>query len=130
MWHQDNMYREELQNYDAYLPRLVGYIAQSNRALGVENDRYLQNAAYIRLRTLQVGYSLPEHWISKINAQKVTLYFSGENLWTWSPMYKWTKDTDVTSIYGSDRDLSGGNSGDGYNYPMLTNLSVGLNINF
>lgn len=130
MWHQDNMYREELQNYDAYLPRLVGYIAQSNRALGVENDRYLQNAAYIRLRNLQVGYSLPERWISKINAQKVTLYFFGENLWTWSPMYKWTKDTDVTSIYGSDRDLSGGNSGDGYNYPMLTNLSVGLNINF
>lgn len=129
-WHQDNMYREELQNYDAYLPRLVGYIAQSNRALGVENDRYLQNAAYIRLRNLQVGYSLPERWISKINAQKVTLYLSGENIWTWSPMYKWTKDTDVTSIYGSDRDLGSGSAGDGYNYPMLTNLSVGLNINF
>ena len=37
-WHQDNMYREELQNYDAYLPRLVGYIAQGGRALGVAND--------------------------------------------------------------------------------------------
>ena len=129
-WHQDNMYREELQNFDAYLPRLVGYTAQGGRALGTPNDRYLQNAAYIRLRNLQVGYSLPEKWISKIHAQKITVYFSGENLWTWSPMYKWTRDTDVTSIYGSDPDLSGGTSGDGYNYPMLENYSLGLNINF
>ncbi|WP_228411004.1 hypothetical protein [Chryseobacterium taklimakanense] len=45
-------------------------------------------------------------------------------------MYKRTKDTDVTSIYGSDRDLSGGTSGDGYNYPMLRNMALGLNINF
>ncbi|AZI21599.1 TonB-dependent receptor [Chryseobacterium taklimakanense] len=129
-WHEANMFREELQNYDAYLPRLVGYTAQGGRALGVANDRYLQNAAYIRLRNLQVGYSLPQKWISKIRAQKISLYFSGENLWTWSPMYKRTKDTDVTSIYGSDRDLSGGTSGDGYNYPMLRNMALGLNINF
>lgn len=129
-WHENNMYREELKNYDAYLPRLVGYIAQGGRALGTPNDRYLQNAAYIRLRNLQVGYTLPTNLVSKIGAQRVTLYFSGENLWTWSPMYKWTKDTDVTSIYGSDTDLGNGKSGDGYNYPMLKNYSLGLNINF
>lgn len=130
-WHVDNMYREELQNFDAYLPRLVGYIAQgSGRALNIPNDRYLQDASYIRLRNLQVGYSLPESLIDKIGASKITVYFSGENLWTYSPMYKWTKDTDVTNIYGSDRDLGGGTSGDGYNYPMLRNLSLGLSINF
>lgn len=129
-WHQNNMYKEELQNFDAYLPRLVGYTAMGGRALGVPNDRYLQNAAYVRLRNLQVGYSLPTQLISKIGAQKVTFYLSGENVWTWSPLYKWTKDTDVTSIYGSDRDLTDGRSGDGYNYPMLKNWSVGLNVNF
>lgn len=130
-WHEDNMYREELQNFDAYLPRLVGYIAQgSGRALNMPNDRYLQNAAYIRLRNLQLGYNLPLNVVSKIGAQKVQIYVSGENVWTWSPMYKWTRDTDVTSIYGSDRDLSSGTSGDGYNYPMSKNWSIGLNINF
>ena len=66
----------------------------------------------------------------KIHAKDIRVYLSGENLWTWSPMYKWTKDTDVTSIYGSDRDLSGGTSGDGYNYPMLKVISLGLNVNF
>lgn len=125
------MFRPELGNFDAYMPRLVGYIAQgTGRALNVPNNRYLQNASYIRLRNLQVGYSLPKKLISKFHANDVRLYFSAENLWTWSPMYKWTKDTDVTNIYGSDRDLSGGSSGDGYNYPMLKSISMGLTVNF
>ncbi|WP_207795771.1 TonB-dependent receptor [Sphingobacterium haloxyli] len=130
-WHEANMYREELGNFDAYTPRLVGYIAQgSGRALNVANDRFLQNAAYIRLRNLQVGYNLPQKVTSRINASTVRLYMSAENIWTWSPMYKWTKDTDVTNIYGSDRDLSGGNSGDGYNYPVLKAFALGLTVGF
>ncbi len=130
-WHENNMYREELGNFDAYLPRLVGYIAQgSGRALQVANDRYLQDASYIRLRNLQVGYSIPARVLSKLYAKGLTVYLSAENLWTYSPMYKWTRDTDVTSIYGSDRDLSGGTSGDGYNYPMMRSISAGLTLNF
>lgn len=130
-WQQDNTFREDLQNFDAYLPRLVGYIAQgTGRALNLPNDRFLQNASYIRLRNLQVGYSFAQSLISKMHATDLRVYFSAENLWTWSPMYKWTKDTDVTNIYGSDRDLSGGSSGDGYNYPMLKVFSFGLNVSF
>lgn len=130
-WQQDNMFREELGNFDAYLPRLVGYVAQgTGRALQVANDRYLQNAAYIRLRNLQVGYTIPQRIVSKIHARDLKVYLSAENLWTWSPMYKWTRDTDVTNIYGSDRDLGGGTSGDGYNYPMLKAVSLGLTLNF
>ncbi|MEJ5055958.1 TonB-dependent receptor [Sphingobacterium sp. MYb382] len=130
-WHEANMFREELGNFDAYLPRLVGYISQgSGRTLNVANDRYLQNAAFVRLRNFQLGYNLPQKLISKINAANVKVYMSAENIWTWSPMYKWTKDTDVTNIYGSDRDLSGGNSGDGYNYPMLKSVSFGLMVGF
>lgn len=130
-WHEANMFREELGNYDAYLPRLVGYIAQgSGRALNTPNDRFLQNAAYIRLRNLQIGYNLPQKVAAKIKASNLKLYMSAENIWTWSPMYKWTRDTDVTNIYGSDRDLSGGNSGDGYNYPMLKAVSFGLMVGF
>ncbi|MGV3599817.1 MAG: SusC/RagA family TonB-linked outer membrane protein [Dyadobacter fermentans] len=130
-WHQDNMFREELGNFDAYLPRLVGYTAQgTGRALQVANDRFMQNVGYIRLRNLQVGYTIPERITSKIHARDLKVYLSGENLWTWSPLYKWTRDTDVTSILGSDRDLSGGGSGDGYNYPMLKSVSIGLSLNF
>jgi TonB-linked SusC/RagA family outer membrane protein len=131
-WQQGMQFREELGNFDAYLPRLAGYQAQSSgAALTVPNDRYLQNVAYIRLRSLNVGYTLSKKVVSKLGVSDVTIYLSGENLWTWSPLYKITKDTDVTSIYGSDRDLGGSDTwGDGYNYPMLKSISLGITVNF
>jgi len=130
-WHEANTFREELGNFDAYLPRLVGYIARgSTNALAVANDRFLQNAAYIRLRNLQVGYTFPQQFTSRFHASTLKLYASAENIWTWSPMYKWTRDTDVTNIYGSDLDLSEGSAGDGYNYPMLKAVSFGLMVGF
>ncbi len=129
-WQEKNMFREELGNFDAYLPRLVSYVAQSGRALGTPNDRFLQDASYISLRNMQIGYTLPKNWVAKLYANDLKVYLSAENLWTWSPMYKWSKDTDVNNIYGSDRDLSSGSSGDGYNYPILKAISVGVSINF
>ena len=58
------------------------------------NTRYLQDVSYIRLKNLQFGYELPKRWISKIGLSKVSVYFSGENLWSWSPLYRHTKDFD------------------------------------
>ena len=136
-WQEDQQFREELQNFDAYLPLLSGYTASSgSRQLGMPNDRYLQNVAFVRLKTLNFGYSLPASIISKIQANDIKIYLSGENLWTWSPLYKKTKDTDVTNIWRAGSQLTGTNSndtrgdGDGYNYPTLSTVSVGLSINF
>lgn len=136
-WQEDQQFRAELQNFDAYLPLLSGYTASSgSRQLGMPNDRYLQNVAYIRLKTLHFGYTLPASIASKIQAKDIKIYLSGENLWTWSPLYKITRDTDVTNIWGAGTQLTGLDSdntrtdGDGYNYPTLRALSVGLSINF
>lgn len=136
-WQEERQFRPELNNFDAYLPLLSGYTASSStRQLGAPNDRYLQNVAYIRLRTLNFGYILPKTISSKINANNVRIYVTGENLWTWSPLYKLTKDTDVTNIWGAGTQLTGLDSdntrtdGDGYNYPTLRVISLGLSINF
>ena len=131
-WHIGNYYKEELGNFDAYLPRYKGYVAQgANRELSTPNDRYLQNVAYVRLRNLQIGYTIPKHISQKFYAQNVKVYLSAENLFTLSPWYKWQKDTDVTNIYGSNDNWGdGGGSGDGYNYPMLKSISAGVTINF
>ena len=59
----------------------------------------------------------------------VNVYFSGENLFTWSPLYKITKDVNVSNIGVSDPDLTTG-SGDAYNYPMLKTYTFGINITF
>ncbi len=136
-WQENEQFRPELQNFDAYLPLLSGYTASSgSRQLGMPNDRYLQNVAYIRLKTLNFGYTLPASISSKLQANDIKIYLSGENLWTWSPLYKITKDTDVTNVWKAGSQLTGLDSdntrsdGDGYNYPTLATISVGLSINF
>ncbi|QIA08345.1 TonB-dependent receptor [Draconibacterium halophilum] len=127
-WHLDNHWTPE--NPDAYMPRYVGRVA--NRSGGILRDNpqtdYLQNIAYIRLKNIQVGYNLPMSLISKIGAQNAKVYFSGENLWTWSPLYKITRDLDVENTGARDALLGG--TGDGYNYPMLKSLSIGLTVTF
>jgi TonB-linked SusC/RagA family outer membrane protein len=130
-WQLGNMWTPE--HTDAYLPRTMSRAASNatTRELGVAQTKYLQNIAYIRMKNIQFGYSLPEKLISKIAAKELRIYFTGENLWTWSPLYKIVKHLDVENTGPSDQVFnSGGNSGDGYNYPMLRSLSLGLTIVF
>lgn len=126
-WHLNNYWTED--NPDAYLPRYAGYYAPFYKGTNNANTRYLMDVSYIRLKNLQVGYTLPAKWTDAIKMKKVSVFFSGENLWTWSPMYKYTRDIDVTAnIYGTDSVLS--STGDGFNYPTLRSYSFGLNITF
>ena len=122
-----------------YWTRRVGLAA--NRNLGPltwENDHYLQNAAYLRLKNATVSYTLPEKLTSKLNISKVRLYLTGENLFAWSPIYKHTSMFDPEGIESGDSDFGGGSSGstglygvgDGFSYPMLRSYTVGINITF
>jgi len=112
-------------NTNAYFPRPRGYIAWSSSGpLGVVNDRYLQNVAYFRLKNLTLGYTLP---IPKNKVvDHIRVYFSGENLFYFSPMKKYTKYIDpeqATSTSTFDR-----GSGQAYNFSRT--FSVGLNVVF
>jgi TonB-linked SusC/RagA family outer membrane protein len=125
-WQLDNCWTPE--NLDAFLPKYTGYcgISWQDKAI----DRYLMDVSYIRLKNLQLGYSFPKKILEKLHMSKLMLYFSAENLWTWSPMHKYTKDFDVVTVcYGADSDL-GGTQGDGYNYPTMRTFSFGLQIEF
>lgn len=125
-----NIWSEE--NPDAYFPRYTGYLAwTAGGTLREVQTRYLQNAAYVRLKNIQLGYNLPERWLGKIKANTATIYVSGENLYTWSPMFKITKNNiDPENTGDSDQILGDSNQGDGFNYPMLKSFSFGLSITF
>jgi len=126
-WHLNNYWTEE--NPNAYLPRYTGYFAPFYKGRVNANTRYLQDASYIRLKSIQIGYNLPEKLTRKAGFQKVSVYLSGENLWTWSPVYKHTRDIDVTAnIYGTDGTLS--TTGDGYNFPTMKSISLGVKLTF
>lgn len=123
-WHLDNYWTED--NMGAYFPRYAGYNTSLKQTT---QTRYLQNAAYIRLKNIQLGYSFPQSFVSKLKLQGLRAGLSAENLWTWSPLYKRTKDIDIANIGNSDPDIGTG-SGDGFNYPTMRSISFNLSINF
>lgn len=121
------------QNTDALLPRYVSRLA--NRAGGILREaqtRYIMNVAYLRLKNIQLGYTLPRNLISRISATNARVYISAENIWSWSPLHKITKDIDPENTGVSDRLFSAAdaNAGDGYNYPLLKGVTFGLSITF
>ncbi|MFA5326344.1 MAG: SusC/RagA family TonB-linked outer membrane protein [Prolixibacteraceae bacterium] len=109
------------ENPDAYFPVLRGYTAlNSSNDLYNANDRYLQNAGYIRLKNLVVGYTLPQKWTSRINIEKLRVYLSGENLGYYTPMR--TKYIDPEQLDGDGTN--------GRTYPMSKTLSFGVDLSF
>lgn len=103
-------------NKDAYLPRPYFNDGKNQRT----QTRYLQSAAYLRLKNAQIGYSLPTSVVSRIGISKVRFYLSGENLLTFTKMAK-VFDPETVGLGGWN---------DGKSYPFSTVYSFGLNINF
>jgi len=132
VFHLGNMWTPE--NTDAYFPRTMSRAASNatTRELGVAQTKYLQNVAYIKLRNIQLGYNLPQQFASKIHASAMQVYVSGEDLWTYSPLYKIVGrgHIDVENTGPSDQMFTSSNAGDGYNYPMLKSVSFGLSVTF
>lgn len=100
-------------NLNSYLPRPL----YSNKNLQTQT-RYLQSAAYIRLKNLQLGYTFPTRLTSRYGVQNLRIYFSGENLWT---------GTSLVDQFDPET-ISGGSGGNGY--PLSRTLSCGLSVTF
>ncbi|WP_421938308.1 SusC/RagA family TonB-linked outer membrane protein [Pedobacter sp.] len=80
---------------------------------------YLEKGDYFRLKTLQVGYTLPQRISNKVGAQKVRVYLMSENLWT------------ITDYTGYDPEIGGTVLGvDRGVYPQARSFMVGLNVGF
>lgn len=130
LWHLGNMWTPD--NTDAYLPRTMSRAASNatSRELGVAQTKYLQNVAYIRLKNIQVGYDLPKNLISKIGINNLRVYVSGEDIWSWSPLYKIVGKghMDVGNIGPRDQVIRPGAGADGFNYPIMKSFTFGLSI--
>lgn len=105
------------ENPNAYFPRFKSYQAYINgRGLAAPQTKYLQNAAYARLKNLTIGYTLPVKWTSKINISRARVFFSGDNMLEISGLYKY---------YKMDPECLGGQM-----YPLQRSYSFGLNVTF
>ncbi|RXG15735.1 TonB-linked SusC/RagA family outer membrane protein [Leeuwenhoekiella aestuarii] len=101
------------QNTDAYYPRPL-----FNTKNKQTQSKYLQDASYIRLKNVQLGYTIPSQVYEDLGIKSFRIYVAGENLWTATAM---SKVFDPETIDGG----SGGNV-----YPLSTTFAFGLNINF
>lgn len=79
---KSNMDHWTPENPDAYFPRPKSFIAEVEKELGAPQTKYLQSAAYCRLKNMTVGYTLPKSLIAKTGISNLRFYFSGENIFT------------------------------------------------
>ncbi|WDF70382.1 TonB-dependent receptor [Sphingobacterium oryzagri] len=100
------------ENPDASYPRFV-YMRTHNTRL---SSKWIEDASYLRLKNVQLGYTFSPQWTSKIRIDKLRIYASADNLFTKTDFF-----------YGYDPEVPTGNSG-GY-YPQVKTYVIGLNIN-
>ncbi|MDT3403585.1 SusC/RagA family TonB-linked outer membrane protein [Mucilaginibacter terrae] len=114
-------------NTDTSYPRLGYQFAANDRGINENargnSDRWIENGSYLRLRNLELGYNLPNKWLSKAGISNARIYLSGQNLFT------------ITKYKGLDPDVVGANANlepgvDNGNYPSSRIVSFGLGIGF
>ncbi len=113
-------------NPDAYFPRpYAQYEGQNNKNFSRSHgtSRYLQNGAYIRLKNVQLGYTIPKKYAEKAGMSLARIYLSGENLLTFTKLMFYDPETSF-GYY------AGGSGTVGKGYPMSKTISLGLNIRF
>jgi TonB-linked SusC/RagA family outer membrane protein len=99
---------------DGFFPKY--YMSDQNSKNTQTQTRYLQNAAYLRIKNLQLGYFLPTSMMKAIKLQRIRLYVSAENLATFTKLAK-TLDPELSI-------------GSGKIYPLQRTFSAGLNVTF
>lgn len=103
-------------NLNSYYPRPLFNSSKNN----YRQTNYLQDASYIRLKNLQLGYSLPVSLTKKLHISKLRVFASGENLWT---------GTKLKKLFDPET-IDGGWASSGNVYPLSQVISLGVNVNF
>lgn len=110
-------------NLNAYFPRpLVNNYGKNQKT----QTGYLQNAAYMRLKNFQVGYTIPRHITQKAGISNLRIFFSGENLFTITGLPQGFDPETIYTGYGA----KDGSSNSAKTYPLSRTFSAGFSVNF
>lgn len=117
-WHLENPEDKD----SAWIP---GYFPASREAadaasLRYENSLYRRNASYLRVKNIELGYSLPDKFLKKIKMEKFRIYVNVYNALTFTDK--------ILKMFDPER--GEGNYGSNYSYPLNKSVNVGLNITF
>ncbi len=107
----DDFWSEQNQDIYALWPRLSNFVHPSNAQ---SNTWFMRSGAFLRLKTVELGYTLPTKLTDKIGSSGIRVYFSGNNLLTFSKFKLW-------DVEMSDRALE---------YPIQKVYNFGVHFNF
>ena len=114
-------------NPNAYYPAPSQPTVSVNSGNWVCQTRYLHNMAYLRLKNLEIGYTLPDRWMSKVKIEKLRVFFSGENLYTWDKLKGVMLDPEIQK--NADLSITDPRAF-GRTYPYFRALSCGVSLTF
>jgi TonB-linked SusC/RagA family outer membrane protein len=109
-------------NTNTTMPRLNGSDANQNLRI---SDRYVEDGSYLRLKTLNLGYTFPQSIASKIYASSLRLYLTGQNLLTFTKYSGADPEIGQQTVSGT---LSAGV--DPGTYPQPKTITAGINLTF
>ena len=107
----DSYWSESNRNPYAFWPRLSNQSVENNTKT---STWFMQDATFLRLKSVEVGYTVPQMLTKKIKVQNLRVYVSGTNLLCWSKFKLWDPEM----------------AGNGLGYPIQRVINVGINLGF
>ncbi|WP_245898884.1 SusC/RagA family TonB-linked outer membrane protein [Chitinophaga niastensis] len=104
-------------NTNSQYPVLQSWLADNNTGQGLDipQSKYLLNAAYLRIKNLTLGYTLPASLTKRYHINRLRIYVSGENIFEFSAIKKYVDPESIIDGYG-------------WAYPYQRKYAVGLNL--
>jgi len=128
-----NIFKHQLNFWSPTNPNAAYPILSANGSPSQQNDYiqgsnlYIFNGAYVRLKNVQIGYTLPFGLSRKLRVQKLRVYLTGQNLWTLSGVK--FLDPESTEFNNSLSNTNGANQS-GRVYPTPVFYGGGLDVTF
>lgn len=107
----DNHWSEDNRNVNALWPRLSEQIVKNNTQT---STWFMRDGSFLRLKSAEIGYTIPEKILKRAHVANLRLYFSGTNLLTFSKFKLWDPEM----------------AGDGMKYPIQKVFNVGIQLSF
>ena len=118
-WHMEDVSADPLDPRTKWIAGYLPTTSQGSSAMGLNtstSSASLHDASYIRLKSLELGYTFPERWVKKINASSFRVFANAYNLLT------------ITGLKYLDPEHP--SSGYGTTYPLICTVNFGVNIKF
>jgi len=108
----DDRWTPENPRQDVFYPRLDFGLNDHNRQ---PSTWWIRDMSFVRLKNMELGYTVPQTLLNKIDIKKIRIFLSGSNLLTFSKFKLW--DPEIGSDHGTV-------------YPTMKSLQMGINIDF